>query len=236
MDAVGDSGRAGVPAAVSDAYVVPAVSGIPPTTARGQRTRERLIAGARRVFERDGFLAARIADITAEAGVAYGTFYTYFPTKEAAFTAAVTDLQHDLMRADSAPEAGLTLAARVERANRLYLEGYQRNTGLMAVLEEVCTFNENLRGLRRDVRRRFVDRSAAAIRRWQRDGLADPELDAYYAASALGSMVDRFAYVWLVLEEDFELEPAVRTLTRLFMSALRLPDGPDDRGEAAEAR
>ena len=47
------------------------------------------MGAARRVFERDGFLDARITDITAEAGVAAGPFYTYFTGKEDAFAAVI---------------------------------------------------------------------------------------------------------------------------------------------------
>jgi hypothetical protein len=52
-------------------------------------------------------------------------------------------------------------------------------------------------------------------------------------------MVDRFAYVWLVLGEPFELEPAVETLTSLYCRALGL-DGEaaivEDCLQAAEPR
>ena len=39
-------------------------------------------------------------------------------------------------------------------------------------------------------------------------------------ASALGSMVDRSAYVWLVLGEPYDEEIAVAQLTRLYANAL----------------
>ncbi len=42
------------------------------TTAKGLRTRDELVTAARRVFERDGYSGARVADIAAEAGVAHG--------------------------------------------------------------------------------------------------------------------------------------------------------------------
>ena len=35
------------------------------------------------VFERDGYLEARLTDITAEAHCSTGSFYTYFDSKEA---------------------------------------------------------------------------------------------------------------------------------------------------------
>jgi Transcriptional regulator len=56
-----------------------------PLTERGARTRERLVTAAREVFEERGFLETRVAHIAQHARVAYGSFYTYFPSKEAVF-------------------------------------------------------------------------------------------------------------------------------------------------------
>jgi AcrR family transcriptional regulator len=44
--------------------------------------RDTIIKAARNVFLRDGFDEAKMADIAAEAGVAPGTLYLYFPSKE----------------------------------------------------------------------------------------------------------------------------------------------------------
>lgn len=198
-----------------------------PVTDRGRRTRSRLVKAARLVFEESGFLEARITDIADAAGVAYGTFYTYFATKEEIFHEVAREVQQDFIisRQEAEPSDGdeqLDLYARIERANRRYLEGYARNARIMAVVEQVATFNHELLEIRKEMRIAFVERSTRAISRWQAEGLADPELDPYYAASALGSMIDRFAYVWLVLEGDFELDKAVDNLTRLWVQALNL--------------
>ena len=73
---------------------------------RGRRTREALIAAARRVFERDGFIEARITDIAEEAGAAHGTFYTYFGSKEAALRAVILQLESGLLGAGAAQYQG----------------------------------------------------------------------------------------------------------------------------------
>jgi hypothetical protein len=94
---------------------------------------------------------------------------------------------------------------------------------MMGVLEQVATFNQRLAAIRRASRRYYVQRNTASIRRWQEQGLVDERIDPAYAASALGSMVDRSAYVWLVLGEPYELEEATIQLTRLYCNALGLP-------------
>jgi AcrR family transcriptional regulator len=194
-------------------------------TKRGLKTRTALLEGARVVFARDGFLDARITDICREAGVAYGTFYTYFQAKEEIFHEVVMALQGDMAAHTPVHSADATPWDRIEASNRHYLAAYRRNAKLMATLEQVATFNDEVRQLRLDLRDRFVDRNAKAIARWQEQGIADPDLNALYAANALGQMVDRFAYTWFVLGQEFEEEIAVDTLTRLWLQALGIDHG-----------
>src|SRR3954470_9419904 len=56
-----------------------------PRSRKGAQTRARLLEAAREVFERDGFLTSRISDIAATAGLAQGSFYHYFESKEQIF-------------------------------------------------------------------------------------------------------------------------------------------------------
>lgn len=54
---------------------------------RSEATRKALLAAAQKVFARDGFEAARIEDIAAEAGRSRGAFYANFTNKQEAFFA-----------------------------------------------------------------------------------------------------------------------------------------------------
>lgn len=60
-----------------------------PKTKRGRKTRNRLLEAAEIEFGRKGFHEASISGITYRAGVALGTFYTYFESKEEIFRALV---------------------------------------------------------------------------------------------------------------------------------------------------
>jgi AcrR family transcriptional regulator len=48
-----------------------------------QATRRRILEAAQRLFARDGFAGAATRDLAREAGIAAGTLFNYFPTKEA---------------------------------------------------------------------------------------------------------------------------------------------------------
>ncbi|MGI5325159.1 TetR/AcrR family transcriptional regulator [Actinomadura nitritigenes] len=210
-----------------------------PLTERGARTRERLIAAAREVFEERGFLDTRVAHIARHAKVAYGSFYTYFPSKEAVFLEVADRLFEDMTRhsftpgADSAPadaaatDSAAEPAARVRRANRAYYEAYRRNAKMMAIIEQVSTFNEEFQEMRRKHRAESVGRSARAIERWQRAGLVDPGIDPEMTARALAAMVDHSLYLWLVQGDDTsDTERLLDTLDALNVRALGLRPTP----------
>ena len=63
-----------------------------PRTERGRRTVRKLLEAAAQEFGERGFHEAAITGITARAGVALGTFYTYFESKEELFRALVRDM------------------------------------------------------------------------------------------------------------------------------------------------
>lgn len=187
---------------------------------RAQRTREAIVVAAGDVFAGNGYAGTRIADIAARAGVSSASFYTYFQSKEQIFREVIRRLQVEMARRDGHQPARADAIAGIEASNRAYIRSYRRNAALMVALEQVAPFDAGLRQLRLELRGPVVRRGESAVRAWQQQGLADPDLDARYAATALGNMVDRFAYVWLVLGEDFEEDQAVHTLTQLWVRAL----------------
>jgi AcrR family transcriptional regulator len=198
-----------------------------PLTERGARTRERLIAAAREVFEERGFPATRVAHIARHARVAYGSFYTWFPSREAVFLEVAERLFQDMTQNSLVPAAGPEPADRIRRANRAYYEAYRRNAGLMAIIEQVATFNEEFQELRRKHRTVAIGRSATAIERWQRAGLVDAGLDPELTARALAAMVDHSLYLSLVQGDDpAGTERLLDTLDTLSIAALGLRPSP----------
>lgn len=202
-------------------------------TDRGRRTRRQIIDAARRVFERNGYVNATIADIVAEAGVARGSFYTYFPSKLVVFRVVAQEVDDAIgaavgVRAD---EPRLDVTANLDRAHRRYIAAYHANAAIYGLIEQVATIDENVHERRLRSRRRHVERVAGTIRRWQDRGLADPGLDPITTAGALVSMMSNFCYWWLVGRDDtYDEEQAAVTLTQLWVRSLGLradpPPGP----------
>jgi AcrR family transcriptional regulator len=79
-----------------------ASEGKQPRTARGQRTLRAILDAAAAEFGEKGFHEGSISGITRRAGVALGSFYTYFDSKDAVFRALVRDMS-DQVREHVAP-------------------------------------------------------------------------------------------------------------------------------------
>jgi AcrR family transcriptional regulator len=203
-------------------------------TAKGLRTRCELVAAARRVFERDGYAGTRVGDIAAEAGVAHGSFYTYFSSKQDAFLAVMDEVGKQFRAAVVPPpgEARADAYEALDRANRRYLEAYRANSVIWALAEQVATIDPQIHRIRLRGRRAHVDRVAATIRRWQDRGLCDPGIDPETTAGALVSMLSNFAYWWLAGGDTYDPELVAVTLTEIWGRAvgLRRPQDSSPHG------
>jgi AcrR family transcriptional regulator len=200
---------------------------ITPRSARGIRTRDALIAAARVVFERDGYLDARMSDISLEAGVAAGSVYTYFDGKEEVFLAVADQVQEEMLHPHLRKRTGVTdPCALIDLATREYLRSYKKNARLMALFEQVAQIDESFRARRVERGNAFATRNAAMIRSLQSQGLVDPLLDPLLTAHALSGMVSRMAYSAFVLGAPMPFERLVDTLNRIWTNALRLGGAP----------
>ena len=108
-----------------------------PRTERGRKTLRRVLEAAAIEFGERGYHEAAITGITQRAGVALGTFYTYFESKEEVFRALVRDMsqatrQHVAEAVRDAPDR-LT-------AERLGLEAFigfvRQHRELYRIIEE----------------------------------------------------------------------------------------------------
>lgn len=200
-----------------------------PSTTRGLRTRSALITAARAVFERSGYLNARLIDITRAAKCSAGTFYTYFSSKEEIFAAVLELAQEDMMHPGMPHVAAADdPAAIIEASNRAYFAAYQRNAKLMGLLDQVASVDPEFRKLRQRRAEAFMRRNARGIEDLQRRGLADPALDPLLASRALSGMISRLGFGFFVVRDTKHdevvttFDDLVYAATRLWVNALRI--------------
>ncbi|MCZ7526496.1 MAG: TetR/AcrR family transcriptional regulator [Acidimicrobiia bacterium] len=206
-----------------------------PKTARGERTRRAILDAALEVFARDGFVAARVVDVAREAGVALGSVYTYFDDKRDVLAALLEGVFDELYEGSRAPLTGQDRSGALTAGLRHYLETYARHRRLMALLMEATAVDGRFAEYWFSVRSRFLERIVRALDDVRRAGRLDLEGDLVLAGSALGGMVDNFAWIWFGLggerlrgrpaRADVTVDEAAALLSRLWLRALFLEDG-----------
>ncbi|WP_010205118.1 TetR/AcrR family transcriptional regulator [Salinibacterium sp. PAMC 21357] len=108
-----------------------------PLTARGTRTKTKLIEAAETVFARYGYTDASVVRITEEAGVGQGTFYLYFSSKLEIFEELVEDLNRRVRRAMSEASGAASTRIESERAGfRAFFEFTAEHPALYRVVRE----------------------------------------------------------------------------------------------------
>jgi AcrR family transcriptional regulator len=196
-----------------------------PTTQRGRNTRAKLLATAREIFNRVAFSDVRITDITAKAGVASGTFYTYFDSKEEIFRDVAAQALHDMATAADRPEGDTERdpARQMEAATRRYFESVRRNARIAHSIEEIQDREPGVGRARRDTLVVGVKRIERWIRRLQREGVSDADLDPWATALALHAMNVSVAYDHLVHRNaPEETEALLRATMRIWCATLGL--------------
>ncbi|KZX89785.1 TetR family transcriptional regulator [Erythrobacter sp. HI0037] len=108
-----------------------------PRTERGRRTLRKLLDAAATEFADKGFHEASVSGITRRAGVALGTFYTYYDSKDAIFRALVSDMSAGVGRAArEALDPGMG-ALEVERvALRAFLAFAAEHKEIYRIIDE----------------------------------------------------------------------------------------------------
>lgn len=132
-------------------------------------TREELLRAGRRLFSERGLYDSRVEDITASAGIAKGTFYLYFESKEDLIRAVAREAFEELGALAEAKTLDDSTASGVARGVvEAHVAFFSENPDLMRILHQ-------LRGMLKFDRREWrplrhvmlihVDRLAACLAR-----------------------------------------------------------------------
>jgi AcrR family transcriptional regulator len=106
---------------------------------KAEATYSRLMDAAAAVVGREGYAAASIAKITAQAGIAHGTFYNYFADRQALFGALLPHVGRQMT--DGITEALIGLGGGREIARfRAFCDYLAENPGFYRILYEAEVF------------------------------------------------------------------------------------------------
>lgn len=134
-----------------------------PSTARGEATRRKLLKAAEREIGSKGFYQASVSSITREAGVAQGTFYLYFNSKEDALRELVRHMGRQLRGALTRSIEAETSRMQAERQGlAAFLRFVAGHQNLYRVVQESLFVDESVY---RNYYQDFADAYSAALQR-----------------------------------------------------------------------
>ena len=108
-----------------------------PRTERGRKTLRKLLDASAIEFGEKGFHEASVSSITRRAGVALGTFYTYFDSKDALFRALVGDMSDNVRSsARSALTEGMSALEIEEAALAAFLAFARDHKEIYRIIDE----------------------------------------------------------------------------------------------------
>jgi AcrR family transcriptional regulator len=187
--------------------------------AQASETRAKLLAAARRVFAELGYARARVEDVVNRAGVGHGTFYAYFPNKQAALEALVRDHAGTLEELAMKPWRAGDVRASLAEVLAGLADLYERDADMLLLWTDAAAHDPELAAILDEVRRQFVERIARNVERAAKQGLARP-VDPFTAATALAAMAERTLFLLATRKEPLDRDQTVEVLADLWYHAL----------------
>jgi len=150
--------------------------------AKRLQTRERLMGAAIAEFKRSGLAAADVAAIVAAAGVAHGTFFFHFPTKEHVLLELERREEERIAKQlDRYVDATRDLSSTMMEAVRLIL-GLERRLGAVLFKDFLALHFSQTRPTDESKEHPVIVRVAQEIEQAQQRGEVDPEVNPMNSA------------------------------------------------------
>lgn len=189
----------------------------------GGDKREAILRAATSVFAHNGYFNSKVADIAREAGVADGTVYLYFKSKE--------DILHSIF--DRSVEEALGAARKQiesvsdpkEKLRQIALLHLER---LGADRDLAVVFQVELRGSTKFMEEfsaagfaEYLSLIRATFEEGQRTGVFRPDLNANVVAKVLFGALDEMATNWILSKRRYKLAPMADQVLDIFLNGVK---------------
>src|SRR6201988_1380061 len=196
---------------------------LPTTRIAGGDKREAILRAAISVFAHNGYFNSKVADIAREAGVADGTVYLYFKSKEEILH-SIFDRSVDEALAAARKQIELISDPRdkLRRIGLLHLDRLGADRDLAVV------FQVELRGSTK-----FMEEFSAAgfaeylalirstIEEGQQAGIFRSELNAKVVSKILFGALDEMATNWILSKRRYKLAPMADEVLDIFLNGVK---------------
>ncbi len=184
--------------------------------------REAILRAAIKVFALRGYFNSKVADIAGEAGIADGTVYLYFKSKDEILHSIFDRAMAEFIAEGKKEIAGLAdPAARLSRIAELHLErlGSDRNLAIV--------FQVELRGSTKFMQEfsaagfaEYLEIIRQTISEGQADGTFRHDVKPVFAAKILYGALDEMVTNWVLSEKPYPLAPLAGEVLKVFFGGV----------------
>jgi len=195
--------------------------------------RERILEVAQEHFERFGYKRAVIDNIVRDVGIAKGTFYLHFKSKEQLFLEIVNRLRHDaLEKFLAAMDQETTVAGKLRTMIRMSLDAFDQYPLLARLVADDPEFRLIARLLQQPNVQEEIDHSRQFVLGILEEGITNGELradlDLETTPFVIGTMKFLHFYTGLLKFHGIQRNNYVECLIDVLMRGL-LRDGSEER-------
>ena len=188
---------------------------------------QRILEAAIDVIAERGFFNARVSDIANRAGVADGTIYLYFKSKEQILMAAIsTAFAIFMQRAQVEMQQSDDPRRQLRSLARLHLEGLGANRNLAIIFQtELRQSARFLAQFSQHQLKQYFDLVREIVRRGQRTGVFRTELSDKIVANCFFGALDEMVTSWILSEHEYSLAGAAEAVVDVILKGMEKPPG-----------
>lgn len=187
--------------------------------------RDAILRAATDVFARSGFFQSQVADVARAAGVAAGTVYLYFRSKD---DLLVSIFERTMREAIAEGRAALEGVAdprqRLERLAKMHLERLGRDRELAVVFQvELRQSTKFMERFSSTFLRDYIGMLRETIAEGQQAGLFRDDVSPTIAAKVLFGALDEMATNWILSKRRYSLVAEAAPVIDLFINGVGTP-------------
>ncbi|MEO7538755.1 MAG: TetR/AcrR family transcriptional regulator [Pyrinomonadaceae bacterium] len=191
-----------------------------PATASGKR--EAILRAAIKVFAGKGYFSSKVADIASEAGIADGTVYLYFKSKDEILHSIFDRAMDEFISQGKAELDMLTSPAdKLTRIAELHLEKLGADRDLAVV------FQVELRGSTKFMREfsaagfgEYLEIIRQTIEDGQKSGDFRPDIKSIIAAKIIYGALDEMVTNWVLSKRTYPLAPLAAEVMKVWFGGI----------------
>ena len=186
---------------------------------------QQIIEAAVRVFARKGYYNSRVSDIAREAGIAAGTIYLYFKTKDDILVTLFRDKMAEFVGAlrkaiADQPDA----ASKVRRLVSLHFSMLEDDPDLAEVVQvELRQGQKFFRGASGQEIGAYFALIASVLEEGVAEGRVRPGLSVKVATKMLFGAMDQMATSWVLGKRGYRLVDTAPAVADIFLQGVAAP-------------